>query len=117
MRLKKLSYKSLPFLASLLAGLLFYFLGLRLNDDLKGLFYNISAAFLAIPFLYLFYELTQKFSNRKLNKEINDYLKMQVDREILSIINQLVKIVYEYGNQNFSLKGIFNFLNLKKDEI
>lgn len=117
MRLKKLSYKSLPFLASILAGLLFYFLGLRLNDDLKGLFYNISAAFLAIPCLYLFYELTQKYSNRKLNKEINDYLKMQVDREILSIINQLVKIVYEYDNQNFSLKEIFNFLNLKEDEI
>ena len=115
--MRKLFYKILPFAVSLIAGLFFYLLGLQLNSDLKVLFQGISAAFFAIPFLYLFYELAKEFSNRKLNKEIHDYLKMQVDREILSIINQLTKIVYDYNTQDFSSKGTSNFLNLKEDEL
>jgi hypothetical protein len=115
--LKKSFYKELPFVASIIAGLLFYLLSYQLSSNLKDLFINISAAFFAIPLLFLFYELAKGFSNRKLNKEIHEYLKMQVDREILSVINQLTKIVYDYATQDFSLKGISNFLNLKEDEL
>ena len=115
--MKRLFYRSSPFLASLIAGLLFYFLGLELGGGLEALFHDISAAFFAIPFLYLFYELAKDFSNRKLNKEIHDYLKMQVDREVLSTINQLTKTVYGYSDRDSSFKGISNFLNLKEEEL
>jgi len=115
--LRKSFYKALPFVASIIAGLLFYLLSCQLSSNLKDLFINISAAFFAIPSLFLFYELAKEFSNRKLNKEIHDYLKMQVDREILSVLNQLIKIVYDYNAVEFSSKGVSNFLNLNEGEL
>jgi hypothetical protein len=42
---------------------------------------------------------------------------MQIDREVLSIINQLIKIVYSLREANFDPKNINKFLSLKKDEI
>jgi len=115
--MKKTLFKVFPYFASILAGLLFYFIGIKLGENFKGLLINISAAFFAIPFIYLFYKTAHKFSKKKLNKEIFDYAKMQVDREILSIVNQLSKIVYPLEERDMSLKGINNFLSIKKDEI
>lgn len=48
---------------------------------------------------------------------IFDYAKMQVDREVLSIINQLNKIVYPLEEKDFSTTGIKNFLSIKKDNL
>jgi len=117
MRIKKNLLKILPYLVSILAGLLFYFSGLKLSGNIKGLFINISAAFVAIPLIYLFYQVAQNLSKRRLNKEILDYAKMQVDREVLSIINQLHKIVYSLEEKEFSTTGINKFLSLEKDEL
>lgn len=47
---------------------------------------------------------------------INDYLKVQVDTEILTIINHLRKIVWSYSEPN-SLKIINQFLNLTDSQI
>jgi len=100
-----------------LAGLIFFLGSIRLAEDFKGLFLNIAAAFLAIPFLYLIYELAQKFSQKKLNKELFDYAKMQIDRELLSIVNQLTKVVYPYEKQNLSFGGIQKFLSQSSSQI
>lgn len=117
MKIRKTFLRVFPYLTSILAGLLFYLIGIRLNENFKGLFVSISAAFLAIPFIYLFYQVAQKFSKKKLNKEISDYAKMQIDREILSIINQLSKIVYPLEERDRTLKGIDNFLSIKGGNI
>jgi hypothetical protein len=117
MKIRKTSLRVFPYLTSILAGFLFYLIGIRLSENFKGLFVSISAAFLAIPFIYLFYQVAQKFSKKKLNKEISDYAKMQIDREILSIINQLSKIVYPLEERDMTLKGINNFLSIKGDNI
>jgi hypothetical protein len=42
---------------------------------------------------------------------------MQVDRELLSILNQLTKIVYPYEEQDFTFQGIQRFLSCSKQEI
>ena len=117
MKIRKTFLRVFPYLTSILAGLLFYLIGIRLSENFKGLFVSISAAFLAIPFIYLFYQVAQKFSKKKLNKEISDYAKMQIDREILSIINQLSKIVYPLEERDRTLKGIDNFLSIKGGNI
>lgn len=117
MKIRKTFLRVFPYLTSILAGLLFYLIGIRLSENFKGLFVSISAAFLAIPFIYLFYQVAQKFSRKKLNKEISDYAKMQIDREILSIINQLSKIVYPLEERDMTLKGIDNFLSIKGGNI
>ncbi len=117
MRLKKNLLKASPYFAAILAGFIFYFVGLELSGNIKGLFVSISAAFFAIPLIYLFYQVAQNLSKKRLNKEIFDYAKMQVDRAILSIINQLQKIVYPLEEREFSTTGINKFLSLEKDVI
>ena len=42
---------------------------------------------------------------------------MQVDREILSIINQLHKIVYPLEEREFSTTGIKKFLSIEKEDL
>jgi len=114
--IRKAFFKIFPYLSSILAGVIFYLLGIQ-SKDFRDLFVNISAAFIAIPFIYFFYQIAEKYSKKKLNKEIIDYAKMQIDREVLSSINQLSKIVYPIEERDFTLKGINKFLSLKRDDL
>lgn len=114
---KKILLRLLPYLAAISTGGFFYFLATFLNVKFYDLLINIAAAFFAIPLLYFFYEKSKSFSHKRLNKEIFDYAKMQTDRELLSILNQLQKIVYTLEEKDFSSKAISNFLSLKKEEI
>lgn len=115
--LKKRLLKSLPYLAAIITGGIFYFLAINVDQKYYNLLINIAAAFFAIPLLYFFYETAKSFSHKKLNKEIFDYAKMQIDRELLSILNQLQKIVYTLEEKDFSNKAINNFLALQKKQI
>jgi len=92
-------------------------LAVKLDEDTKSLLINISSAFIAIPLLYLIYELTRQASTKRLNKEIFEYAKMHIDREFLNICHHLIKIIYPYEKQNKTFEGIKILLNLPKDEI
>lgn len=116
MKIRKVLLKILPYLSSILAGVLFYLLGMQ-SKKFRDLFVNISASFIAIPLIYLFYQTVEKHSKKKLNKEIINYAKMQIDREVLSLINQLYKVVYPIEERDFTLKSINKFLSLKRDEL
>lgn len=113
----KVLIKIWPYVACIVAGSIFSVVATKLDGDLKGLTLSISAALFAIPFLYVIYELAQKNSKKKLNKELFDYAKMQIDREVLSIINQLMKIVRSYEKRDFSLQGIQAFLSQSEHQI
>ena len=65
----------------------------------------------------MIYELVQQSSQKKLNRELFDYAKMQVDREILSIAHQLTKIVQSYEKQDSSFNEVVNFLSQDKEQI
>ncbi len=114
---KNFMLKALPYGASCTAGLGFYGLGLLTTGDFKNLLMNISAALFAIPVILFFYEIIKSASESKLNKEIFEYGKMQVDREALGIIHQLMKIVYPLDTVDRTFKGITNFLALSKEEL
>lgn len=114
---RQIVLRTWPYLSCILAGLILFLVGIRLGEDFKGLFLNLAAAFFAIPFLYLIYELAQKSSQKKLNKELFDYAKMQIDRELMSIVNQLMKLVYPYEKRNFSFQGIQEFLSQNRSQI
>ncbi len=117
MTLKKTLLKILPYFVSVVVALLFYFTGLKLSENIRGLFINIAAAFFAIPLIYLCYQVAHNRSQKRLNKEAFEYRKMEVDREILSIINQLQKIVYPLEERDFSTKGINEFLSIGKHHL
>lgn len=115
--LKKKLLKSIPYLAAIITGGIFYFLAISLDEKIYDLLINISAAFFAIPLLYFFYETAKSFSHKKLNREIFDYAKMQVDTELLSVLNQLQKIVYTLEEKDFSNEAVNKFLSIKKDDL
>lgn len=52
-----------------------------------------------------------------LGDDFNDYFKMQVDTQVLSIINHLIKIVYGYETRLDELESYRTFINLKREEI
>ncbi len=96
------------------------FIGSGLKKDYaeyKALLQNISAAFIAIPLLYFIYELSKRSSKKKLTKELFNYAKMQVDRELLTIVRQLTKIVQPYNLHDFSFKGLNSFLSFTEEQI
>ena len=112
--MKKLLIGSWPYLTCLIAGFLLYSIGIQSKEDPKALFINIAATLFAVPLLFLVYDQAKKFSSRKLNKELFDYAKMQIDREVLSIVRQLMKIVLPYDKQDKSHKELQTFLNMSK---
>lgn len=115
--LKKYSLKIFPYFAAIISGGLFYYLANLFDEKYSDLLINISATFFAIPLLFFFYGVANSFSHKKLNKEIIDYAKMQADREILSILLQLIKLVSDYRNKDLSNKAINMFLSLKKEDL
>lgn len=116
-RIKKLSLKAIPFLSASLLGTLIYAISLSLNDDLKSLLINISAAFIGIPLVFLGYQFVNEVSHKRLNKEIADYAKVQIDQEIIGIINHLMKYVFPYNKIDKTPYGINSFMNLSLDQI
>lgn len=52
-----------------------------------------------------------------LTNELFDYLKVQIDTEILSIINQLHKIFYNYKSRQFTYESINKFVQFSTKEL
>jgi hypothetical protein len=113
---RKFLLKALPYLLAISAGFLFYILGLSSGSP-KDLFFNLSAAFFAIPALYLFYDIAKNISQKKLNKEIFDYAKMQIDREVLPLICDLNSILYPLSEEPLSEKMVSHIISLNRADI
>jgi hypothetical protein len=117
LKAKRIALKALPYIIAFMLSFLLFVIGIRLNDNLKSVFLNIAATFFGIPLIYLFYQTILNFSHKRLNKELYDYAKMQIDREILSVTYQLQKMVYKLEEKDLSQTGISKFLSLTKDNI
>lgn len=116
-KIKRFLLLALPFLICIFATYIFFILGKKFNSDIKGLMHGIAGSFLAIPLLYLIYELSKRYSQRKLNAKLFDHAKVQIDQDVLSIINQLMKLIMQYENVTLSPKSVQNFLSLSKEDV
>jgi len=114
MKLKKHLLKSIPYISSIIGGIIFYLISILLENDIKNIFLGISSTLFTIPIIILFYDILKALTDKKLNHKIYDYAKIQVDTVVLSILNQLIKIVYPIEKKEFSFKGITEFLSIKK---
>jgi len=116
-KIKKYLLLALPFIICVVTTYIFFILGKKFNSDVKGLMHGIAGSFLSIPILYLIYELSKSYSQRKLNTKLFDHAKMQIDKDVLSIINQLMKLILQYENVALSPKNVKSFLSLSKEDI
>ena len=86
----------LPYVCALLCGLALFSVSSFLQDDWKSIILGAAGSFFAIPTLYLGYECIKSLTNKKLNQEIFEYAKMQVDSNMLRHSIQL-----NYGRFKF----------------
>lgn len=114
---KEVFLRFIPYGTSIFTGVVIYLIGILLHDDLKGLLINISSAFLSVPLLFLFYELLRTRSHSKLNKEIYNYAKVQMDNEVLSILGGLMKLVYPTDRQDLTIDTLNKFIWMPIEEM
>jgi len=115
--MKRILIKSIPYTICIAIALVLLVIASQTENNLKSLFQSISASFLAIPCLFLGYELVKSFTDKHLNREIFDYAKLQVDSNMLSIVNQLQKLSYHYDERDSSLEGFNDMLAVKEIDL
>ncbi|MGD9639401.1 MAG: hypothetical protein AB7U85_10185 [Alphaproteobacteria bacterium] len=114
--MKKQTLMLIPYISSFLLGFLFFKLSLIIsNDDYKSIISSISASFISIPILFLGYDSIKSISSKKLNKEIFDYAKVHIDKEFLSSLNKIHKIIYPNEERTFS--NLEKMLHIQSPEI
>lgn len=107
-------FKALPYIVSVIFGIILYFIGIEFSNNLNNLFMNLAASFFTIPLFLVFYESIDNFSKRKLNKKILRYAKKSVDTEILSIALQVNKIIFPIEKKDCPLFSDVKFDNFDK---
>ena len=110
-------FKAVPYCAVIVFGALLYHLSYFFEGSFHNLLVNVSSALFVVPTLFFCYEVVQVLSHKQLNREILDYLKKQVDRELLSILNQVWKMIYKIEEQHFSFQMINEMILLTKEDI
>lgn len=80
--MRKLCLKFWPYATCVVAGYVVLNLGTSFHGDLRDVLVSISATFLAIPLLYVIYGFAKRFSERRLNDEIFDYINMLMDNTL-----------------------------------
>jgi len=114
---RRLLWKSLPYLASALAGLVLFYISKTAKSPTSDLLVNIAAALLAVPLLFLIYEVAKSASERKLRKKLFDDAKVRIDTEMLSSVNQIMKLIVDYRRCKFSFPAITVLLKAKEAEV
>lgn len=114
--------KILPYLISVIIGVLFLFLSYKFsnNNIVNSLLINISASFFTITLVYLFYEIFKSYSHKKLTSSFYFYLKEQIDERILKIIGNLMCIVdndWFLDPKNVHEKIFWDFVNINKEDL
>ena len=117
MLIKRALIRSIPFLISAIAGVALYFLATKTVNNINSILINLSATLLAVPLIYMFYQFFVMISEKRLSREIGDYSKMLVDTEILSVLNQLGKILYPGYEFQLNPTNIKSICELKKSDI
>jgi hypothetical protein len=115
--MKKIVLKIIPYFSAVFTGVVIYIFAIKVNGKLSDLLVNISATFFAIPLLVLFYDLLKRNSDKKMNIEIDDYVKLLVDRQVLSATNQISKLIYPLEQREFTFKNISKIIQFNEVEI
>lgn len=106
-----------PYLICVIAGIAILIGAYYTKGLTSDLLINMAAAFFVIPAVFVLYESTKKASQRRINKELFEYTKMQVDTGLFEILSQVIKSIYPYEAVGVHDKQISSFLNANTGEI
>ena len=103
----------IPYLLAIILGVILFFaaLGLddvRISEKISDLLLNLSASLLAIPIILYSYEVVKNRINRSQDKDVSEYVKMNVDREIITLLKRLTPLVMKYDPNTLKSYKILN---------
>ncbi|HEX8763119.1 MAG TPA: hypothetical protein VF733_05170 [Candidatus Saccharimonadales bacterium] len=107
--------KRFPYAIAIIAGLLFYLLASLTSDNLSGLLLNISASLVTIPIVIFSYEAIKEKVAKEDNRDLSEYVKMNIDREILSLLNRVSPLVI--GTPTPGLNKVLKLLNMNEEKM
>jgi len=114
--MQKFILKIAAYIISIILSLTFFLLAANTNNQLiTNWLLSISAAFIFIPLALIGFEAVQRFSQRKLKKELFEYAKKDVDNIILSILAHLGKLINL--STGTDLKSLVSLLRAKQKEL
>ena len=96
MKFKNFFLKSIPYILSILGGLIVYIVfvvNMRDDQNLNGLMSNVAASLLAIPLIFILYDyVSYKMSNR-LNAEMEESLTFDVNSIVLKVLKVMRRML------------------------
>lgn len=108
----------IPYLLAIILGIILFLAALGLDDamiseKLSDLLLNLSASLLAIPIILYSYEIVKNRISQSQDKDVSEYVKMNVDREIITLLKRLTPLVMKYDPN--TLKS-YKILNITKNK-
>jgi hypothetical protein len=114
MRLKSL-FGRYPYLLPFMAGLLLFVPSLFLKGRPADLLVNLSASLLVIPFVIVLYERVRERAEAEKNRDLSNYVKMQADRELLTLLSRIGPLVI--GTPTPGLNKVLKLLSLSPEKM
>lgn len=114
----KFFWKVIPYISLFVSTAIFFSLSyLAVKHALwNNWFLSISANLASVFFIYFLYEVIKTKSEKELKKEIFEYAKADVDRDIYSIVRNLAKFFYGFQRGRL-LSQTFKLLHLPPNEL
>lgn len=98
----------LPYSLPFITGLVLFYISTKTNGKFSELLLNISASLVTIPIVILVYEKVLERLKLNANKELSEYVKMNFDRELLTVLDRISWILF---NKKSNQKNIQNILS------
>ncbi|MDK2899420.1 MAG: hypothetical protein PWQ10_607 [Patescibacteria group bacterium] len=104
-----------PYVLPLTAGIGLFLMSLCFDGKLSDLLINLSASLVIIPIVILLYEKVREKADAEKNKDLSNYVKMQADRELLTLLGNIAPLVI--GTPTPGLNKVLKLLNMSSTRI
>lgn len=115
--MKKLLIKVLPFLVAFITGILMYIVTVKLIKDsgLNNLLINIASGLISIPLVFIFYDVINIITSRKLHNSIFESVTFEINTQLFELIRFICSLLQISVPENTS--DLDDFLELDNNEI
>lgn len=111
----KASINNHPYVQPLIAGVIMFLVSLFFDGKLSDLLVNLSASLVVIPIVIFLYEKVREKAEAEKNKDLSDYVKMQADRELLSLLDRIAPLVI--GTPTPGLNKVLKLLGMTPEKM
>jgi hypothetical protein len=104
-----------PYVLPFAVGIILFLASLPFNGKLSDLLVNLSASLVIIPAVIFLYEKVREKAEAEKNRDLSDYVKMQADRELLTLLNRISPLVI--GSPTPGLNKVLKLLSMTQEKM